>query len=103
MDKDGDILFEDIENFYGKHLRKTDLVFYHQEQRAFIFVFPITKIEKVKFIKEKVVSNLANYYLKVNSYYITKNKEERRNIAYSFFVFCKYCYYSCPVCPLCTC
>ncbi len=77
MDKNEDVLFDDIEDFYGKYLRKTDLVFYNQEERSFIFVFPITKIEKVKFIKEKIVSNLSNYYLKVNSYYITKNKQEK--------------------------
>lgn len=77
LEKDENLLFEDIEEFYEKYLRKTDLVFFHQEEKSFIFVFPITKIEKVKFIKEKIVSNLANYYLKVNTYYITKNKQEK--------------------------
>lgn len=78
MDVEEQVLFDDIEDFYSKHLRKTDLMFYHQEEKAFIFVFPITKIEKAKFIHEKIQSNLTSYYIKLRTFYITKNKEEEQ-------------------------
>jgi len=77
QDKDEKLLFDDLEEFYEKHLRKTDLLFYNQEEKSFVFIFPITKVEKVKFIQEKIISNLANYYLNVRVFYITKDKSEK--------------------------
>ena len=62
-----DLVFEDIENLYTKHLRKTDMLFYNHENGSFVFLFPITSIDRIQFIKEKIHANLQNYYLNSKS------------------------------------
>lgn len=73
---DEETLFDDIEALYTRFLRKTDLLFYNQEHKIFIFVFPLTTTDKVKFVQEKILINLSNYYLKINSISIDSKKEE---------------------------
>lgn len=70
------VLFEDIEALYANFLRKTDLMFYNQDHKMFIFIFPLTDLKKVQYVQEKIHMNLSNYYLKIDTISIDSNKEE---------------------------